>query len=113
MESAGVVPHSIGDLSGGGGVCGGVKFPLRAPPHTGKKDFPSNKGLTDVSWVLCETFWCCDGLVSLPVVWMSGPKGGDGLLTYGVYSVAEPFASKVHGEMNFTETCDSAGQTLV
>lgn len=51
-----MVPHSIGDLSGGGGVCRGVKFPLGASPHTGKKDFSSNKGLTDVSEVSCETF---------------------------------------------------------
>lgn len=56
MESAGVVPHSIGDLSGGGGVCVGVKFPVGASPQARKEDLPPNRGPTDVSGVLCETF---------------------------------------------------------
>ena len=68
MESAGVVPHSTGDILGGGGVCVWVKFPLGASPHARKEDLPSNRGLTDVSGVSCETFWCCDGSVSLLVV---------------------------------------------
>lgn len=60
-----------------------------------EEDLLLSRGLREVSEVSCETFCCCDGLVSLSV--MLGPRGGGDAPTHGVYSVEESFTSKIHG----------------